>query len=100
MYTNTLPASKMPCGKNCCCVPECNTKLLLGKKWTVKYYKFPRNKEEAQRWADIIGLKHIPKTGRICNKHFASECFIRDLRSELLYNNICPGKCTVSKFLN
>ncbi|XP_033224329.1 uncharacterized protein LOC117177643 [Belonocnema kinseyi] len=42
----------------------------------VSFYTFPKNKEFAQKWAEIVGLEKVPKSwARICSIHFRPESF-------------------------
>ncbi|TRY74091.1 hypothetical protein TCAL_02586 [Tigriopus californicus] len=52
----------------------------------VRYHRFPTDSSQSKLWVDACNrADHVnPKTAAICERHFTSESYQRDMRNELL----------------
>ncbi|XP_062514149.1 uncharacterized protein LOC134189787 isoform X1 [Corticium candelabrum] len=52
-----------------CCVPGCTNVSAKGK--YLKFFRFPSNEEERQKWLEQLGLDDVSTNARVCGRHFA-----------------------------
>ncbi|XP_039149907.1 uncharacterized protein LOC6737698 isoform X2 [Drosophila simulans] len=82
-----------------CAVKNCGNNNRLSNRTKWRYFHFPKEQPNLQRWIDFCQRDNInPNTACICNEHFAPVDFERNMQYELGFSRKNPTKLKPGSF--